>query len=603
MNTTTTTTKLTNSETLHAILGTLNAPATVKAVAELGNVSTSTARKFLTKNVERGLVTKIDGRPARFEMSEAGTAEVERIAAIRGRRADAKAKREADAIAAKAAEEKATADRLASFADAPAIPGAADQADAAELAAQAVELLGAIELPTTPSRYDGEAGHYGGRRLENSLTRLTIRVAGAGSSYATYSLGGWTAQAEGRLVMHGAQVQGPHAWLGENATCIAADPNAGTAADNARAEAASLMVATEVGALVVAAGAVYRIERGPAFDTRPKLVGVTASELRRLVAEAAGQPEATTTELASSSVVTEHKAARPDPSSAAAPTWLVELKAANAAAEAFGQPLPFEGNPVAQGGTWKAGTYHELYANGGTLRAFLADDGTEMARLTVPAFDLDPAELEKLRAVFSVEAPSSAADLPRAIADATKAVEAVELDARAEVARAQAVADAANQCKTCGGELCTHAGYGWDRDDRDAEGHALRSCELCGLGGFSRESLGRDACTCDGHADPAPFRSSSTAEKNAATIAGRAEAAGTKVAWVGLLRRDPRKAAAVAELLKAAGVERGKVTGLEVTKAGDTVRGSVLTKRRGARSWDRAGEFYADLPERSAFPL
>lgn len=112
------------------------------------------------------------------------------------------------------------------------------------------------------------------------------------------------------------------------------------------------------------------------------------AELRALVVEvveAAGQPEATAVELDASSIVTEHTAARPDPASAAPTTWLVALRNANADASRAKTRLPFAGSPVVQGGTWKAGTYHELYKNGGTLRAFLADDGTEMARLTVPA--------------------------------------------------------------------------------------------------------------------------------------------------------------------------------------------------------------------------
>jgi len=455
----TNTMKITNTQNLLELLNTIATEnpganfvgglmVTVKVVAELGNVSTSTARKFLTKNVEAGLVTKVAGRPAMFALSAAGAERVARRIELEAQVAAAQAKREADAIAEKVAEEKATADRLESFAGAPSIPGAADQDDADALMVAARRELGAVELVTEASRYAGEGGHYRGAGLPNSLTRLTIRVAGAGSSYATYSLGGWTAQAEGRLVFQGAKVQGPHAFLGENATCIAANPNAGTAADNARAEAADLMVATEVGALVIAAGSVFRVVAGPRYDTRPKLVGVTASELRRELAEAVGQPEATEVESSGAAIVTEHKAARPDPKRAGNPTWLAELRTVNQAAESFGSPLPFDGSPIAKGGTWKAGTYHELYAGGGTLRAFLADDGTEMARLTYPALEVDAAELEKLRAVLGVDAPSSASDLPRAIADATAAVAGVELKAwNSEVdAVVREVLDASAEC-------------------------------------------------------------------------------------------------------------------------------------------------------------
>jgi len=385
----------------------------------------------------------------------------------------------------------------------------------------------------------------------------------------------------------------------------------------------------------------------------------------------ADQPELTELERSSTATTTEHKAARPDPSSAAAPTWLVALKAANAEAEAVGEALPFGGNPIAQGGTWKAGTYHELYAGGGTLRAFLADDGTEMARLTFPTL---------------------ACDLTVGEANARESETTRHAD--------EAKADAANACGTCGGELCTHSGYTHDGDDLDAEGFARRACAPCGLRGFSRASLSRGPCFCAGRVDPAPhanrlatvvaddlvtvldpatdttrasvccgfairrfnngaevcescgrrcdhepapaggapsidglapssaagvvevgtfpathdgikaaasaavkaIAASKLAEANAATGAGRREAAGARVVWRNLVSRDPRKAAAVAILRAAAGMAPGvgKVTRVELEKQGDTVRGDVLRKRKGERTWENLGTFLADLPERHA---
>jgi len=96
---------------------------------------------------------------------------------------------------------------------------------------------------------------------------------------------------------------------------------------------------------------------------------------------------------------------------------------------------------------------------------------------------------------------------------------------------------------------------------------------------------------------------SKLAKANAATGAGRREAAGVRVVWKNLPSSDVRKEAAKAVLRSAAGMAPGvgKVTRVAIAKAGDTVRGDVLRKRPGLRTWENLGTFLADLPERFAF--
>lgn len=65
--------------------------------------------------------------------------------------------------------------------------------------------------------------------------------------------------------------------------------------------------------------------------------------------------------------------------------------------------------------------------------------------------------------------------------------------------------------------------------------------------------------------------------------------------WINLKSTDPRKKLAKELVLKAARVDRGKVTTMKVTRDGTRVKGDVLIKYPNTRGWNRVGAFEAEF--------
>lgn len=116
-------------------------------------------------------------------------------------------------------------------------------------------------IPTTPSRYDYEKGHF--------RSDATVLVEGACSAGGPggWLVGGWDATGEGRVEFQGPMVKGPYAFITGRAGVI--DCNGGTGRLHREAEDNGLMFKAKEGDTLVMAG----IEFAVAVDRRgyPKL--------------------------------------------------------------------------------------------------------------------------------------------------------------------------------------------------------------------------------------------------------------------------------------------------------------------------------------------
>ena len=106
-------------------------------------------------------------------------------------------------------------------------------------------------IPTTPSPYDFEKGHF--------KSDAILRIAGACSAGGPggWSVGGWTEEGTGRLVFQGPLEQGPQGFVYGLAGVI--DTRGGTAREHRDADAKGLLFDVEDGDELEMAGTVYKL--------------------------------------------------------------------------------------------------------------------------------------------------------------------------------------------------------------------------------------------------------------------------------------------------------------------------------------------------------
>ena len=106
-------------------------------------------------------------------------------------------------------------------------------------------------IPTTPSRYDYEPGHF--RSEATILVEGSCLLGGPGG----WMVGGWGATGEGRIEMYGPKVQGPYAFIVGRSGVI--DNHGGTGAEHRRAEAQGLMFRVKAGDVLEMGGTSFTL--------------------------------------------------------------------------------------------------------------------------------------------------------------------------------------------------------------------------------------------------------------------------------------------------------------------------------------------------------
>lgn len=111
------------------------------------------------------------------------------------------------------------------------------------------------QIPTTPSRYDYEAGHFRSEAI--ILIETASKLGGPGGWF----VGGWDATGEGRIEHGGPKVQGPYAFIGGR--CCVIDNHGGTGAEHQRADGKGMLFRVADGDTLVMAGLEFAVAVTP----------------------------------------------------------------------------------------------------------------------------------------------------------------------------------------------------------------------------------------------------------------------------------------------------------------------------------------------------